>query len=83
MKIGGFAPYCKRVHLKKCLKKAPALNLKICSNGHQQAAGRYYGIFAIFPSTRIAAIRRNIVKVDENLNSDILQWRSYLAQIKA
>jgi len=78
MKIGGFEPDCKRVHLKKCLKKVPALNLKICSNGHQPAAGRYYGIFAIFPSTRIGAIRRNIEKIDENLDSDKMQVHSYL-----
>ena len=78
MKIGGFEPDCKRVHLKKCLKKVPALNLKICSNGHQPAAGRYYGIFAIFPSTRIGAIRRNIVKIDENLNLDKMQLRYHL-----
>ena len=41
MKIRGFAPDCKRVHLKKCLKKAPALNLKFSPNRLQPAAGRY------------------------------------------
>ena len=53
MKIGGFAPDCKRVHLEKCLKKAPALNLKFRLNRLQPAAGCYNRIFTIFPSTRI------------------------------
>jgi hypothetical protein len=32
----------------------------------------------IFPPTRIGAIRRNIVKIDDYLNSDKMQLHSYL-----
>jgi hypothetical protein len=78
MKIGGFKTDCKRVHLKKCLIKTPALNLKFRLNRLQPAAGRHNCIFMIFPPTKIGAIRRNIVKIDENLDSDKMQLRSYL-----
>ena len=80
MKISGFAPYGKRAHLKKCLKKAPALNLKFRPNRLQPAAGRYNCIFAISPPTRIAAIQRNTVEIDENLDSDRIQLCSFLWQ---
>ena len=71
MKIGGFALNLKCAQLKKCLKKAPALNLKFRPNRLQPAAICHNCIFSIFPPTRIGAIRRNIVKIGENLNSSI------------
>ena len=80
MKIGGFAPDCKRVHLKKCLINAPALNLKFRPNRLKPAAGCYNRIFTNFPPTRIAAIQRNILKIDENLDLDKMQLCSYLEQ---
>ena len=75
MKIGGFAPDCKRVRLIKCLKKAPALNLKFRRNRLSPATVCHNCIFMNFPPTKIGAIRRNIVKVGENLNSDKMQPR--------
>ena len=78
MKISGFAPYCKRVHLKKCLIKPPALKLVFRSNRPSSAAVRYNLIFTIFTPISIVAIRRNIVKIDDYLNSDKMQLHSYL-----
>ena len=80
MKIGGFAPDCKRVQLKKCLKKLPALKMKFRPNRLYPAAVRYNCIFTIFLPTRIEAIWRKILKIDENLDSDKMQLRSYLDQ---
>jgi hypothetical protein len=54
--------------------------LKFRPNRLKPAAGRYNRIFAVFPSIRIGAIRRNIVKTDENLDSDKMQLRSHLDQ---
>jgi len=80
MKIGGFEPDCKRVHLKKCLKKALALNLKFLPNRLKPAAGRCNCPFTIILPTRIGAIQRNILKIDKNFESNKMQSRSYLVQ---
>jgi hypothetical protein len=43
--------------------------MKYRPNRQQPAAGRHNCIFSIFLPTRIGEIRRNIVKIDENLDS--------------
>ncbi len=78
MKINGFKPDCKRVHLKKCLINRPAVKLKFTSSEPSSAAVGNNCHFTVFSSLYIVAIRRNIVKIDENLNSDKMQLHFYL-----
>jgi hypothetical protein len=61
------------VQLKKCLKTAPAINLKFRPNRLKPADGSYNRIFAIFPSIRIGAIPRNFEKIGEYLDKDKMQ----------
>ncbi len=78
MKINGFKTDCKCFNSTKCLNKPPALKLVFRSNRPSSAAVRYNLIFTIFTPISIVAIRRNIVKIDDYLNSDKMQLHSYL-----
>ena len=56
-------------------QKGAGIKFEISSNRLKQADGSYNRIFAIFQSIRIGAIRRNILKIAENLDSDKMQPR--------
>jgi len=66
------------VHLKKCLINRLAFKLKFASSEPSSAAVGHNYPFTIFSIICIVAIRRNIVKIDDYLNSDKMQFHSYL-----